>query len=201
MNASFAVTWDYRCPFARIGHDHVLTGLAGGAGWEVEFKGFSLDQVHVTERGLPDVWDEPDRYPGLLANLAGIAVRDQQPDRFLAVHAGLFAARHAQALDLRDRAMVAKIIDASGADGASALAEVDSGRPLDTLREEHTWAVDRHQVFGVPTFVAGGDAAFVRLMKDSGGDADLARRTIERIVETIVGWPELNELKHTSLQN
>ena len=27
----FAVTWDYRCPFARNAHEHVLDGLAAGA--------------------------------------------------------------------------------------------------------------------------------------------------------------------------
>lgn len=44
---SFAVTWDYRCPFARNAHEHVLAGLAGGADWNVRFVPFSLGQVHV----------------------------------------------------------------------------------------------------------------------------------------------------------
>ena len=40
--------------------------------------------------------------------------------------------------------------------------------------------MNEHQVFGVPTFIIGKDAAFVRLMDRPVGDADLARRTIER---------------------
>ena len=32
---TFAVTWDYRCPFARNAHEHVVTGLQGGADWDV----------------------------------------------------------------------------------------------------------------------------------------------------------------------
>ena len=32
---SFAVTWDYRCPFARNAHEHLAAALAGGADWEV----------------------------------------------------------------------------------------------------------------------------------------------------------------------
>lgn len=200
MTISFAVTWDYRCPFARIAHNHILTGLAGGADWDVSFKAFSLDQAHIEEDGTP-VWEEPDRYPGLLANLAGIAVRDNQPERFRAVHGALFAARHEQSLTLRDRETVAKVIDGAGADAASALAEVDSGRPLEALRDEHTWAVSEYQVFGVPTFVVGDRATFVRLMRGPDGDAEEARRTVDRVVGLITDWPDLNELKHTSLSN
>jgi 2-hydroxychromene-2-carboxylate isomerase len=166
----------------------------------VSFKAFSLDQAHVEEGGVP-VWEQPDRYPGLLANLAGIAVRDNQPDRFLAVHGALFAARHEHSLDLRDRTVVAKVIDEAGGDGAGALSEVDSGRPLAALRDEHTWAVDEHKVFGVPTFVIGSQATFIRIMRGPAGDQEAARQTIDRIVDTIVGWPELNEFKHTSLSS
>ncbi|HWE56435.1 MAG TPA: DsbA family protein [Acidimicrobiales bacterium] len=196
---SFAVTWDYRCPFARIGHDHILTGLADGADWDVSFKAFSLDQTHVEEGGAP-VWEAPDRYPGVTANLAGIAVRDGQPEQFQAVHRALFEARHQEALDLRDRSIIGKVLDRVGVDGAGVLAEVDSGRPLEALRDEHTWAIDEHQIFGVPTFVADGRSVFVRLMRRPE-DGAAARRTVERIVDMIVGWPELNEFKHTSLSN
>jgi len=54
-------------------------------------------------------------------------------------------------------------------------------------------------VFGVPTFIVGDEAVFVRVMDRPGGDAAVARRTVERVLETIAGWPELNEFKHTSI--
>ena len=198
MSTSFAVTWDYRCPFARIGHEHVLTGLEAGAQWDVTYLAFSLDQAHVAEGGTP-VWEEPDRYPGLLANLAGIAVRDGQADRFPAVHRALFTARHIQSLDLRDRSIVAKVLDGAGVDGAGVLAEVDAGGPLDVLRDEHTAGVSNHDVWGVPTFIAGDGAVFVRLMKAPDGDGELAQSTVGRVLDLLTGWPELNEFKHTSL--
>lgn len=197
-NTSFSVTWDYRCPFARIGHEHVLTGLDAGAEWDVTFLAFSLDQTHVEEGGAP-VWEEPERYPGLTANLAGIVVRDRLPEKFRPVHRALFSARHDQSLDLRDRSIVAKILDHAGVDGAGVLSEVDAGWPLRVLREEHTAAVDDHQVFGVPTFIADGRAVFVRLMRRPDGDSQYARSTVERILGMITGWPELNEFKHTTL--
>jgi hypothetical protein len=198
MTTSFAVTWDYRCPFARNAHEHLLTGLEAGADWDVRFSAFSLDQAHV-EEGRPAVWDEPDRFPGLLVNLAGIVVRDRLPERFLGVHRALFSARHDQAMDLRDRAVLTKVLDAAGVDPDAVLAEVDAGWPLATLKAEHTEAADRLSVFGVPTFIVGDGAVFVRLLGRPGDDADQATSTIERVLDLMRTWPELNEFKYSSI--
>jgi DSBA-like thioredoxin domain-containing protein len=198
MSKSFAVTWDYRCPFARNAHEHLLSGLEGGADWDAEFKVFSLDQAHI-EEGRPPVWEEPDRYPGLLANLAGVVVRDQDPGNFRGVHLALFAARHDQALDLRDREILGKVLDSSGVDGSGILSEIDSGRPLQVLEAEHTDAVERLGVFGVPTFISEDRAVFVRLMNRPADDAALAVSTIDRVLDLVDGWPELNEFKYTTI--
>jgi hypothetical protein len=198
MSTPFAVTWDYRCPFARNAHEHLLTGLEAGADWDVRFTAFSLDQAHVEEGG-PAVWDEPARYPGLLVNLAGIVVRDRFPERFLGIHRALFSARHDQAMDLRDRAVVAKVLDAGGVDPDAVLAEVDAGWPLATLKAEHTDAADRLSVFGVPTFIVGDGAVFVRLLDRPGDDGDRAITTIDRVLDLMGTWPELNEFKYSSI--
>ena len=71
---SFAVTWDYRCPFARNIHEHLVAGLEAGADWDVSFSAFSLSQVHVHE-GEPDVWDDPSKRDGLLAICALVQFR------------------------------------------------------------------------------------------------------------------------------
>ena len=194
----FAVTFDYRCPFARTAHEHLVLAMQGGADYDVTFAPFSLDQPHV-EPGEPDVWADPARIPAQTGTLIGLAVRDTQPEHFLAVHLALFTARHEHQLDLRDGAAVARVVDAAGADGQAALAEVATGRPLSTLAEEHQRLVKGHDVFGVPTFVVGDDAAFVRLLERPGGDAAIAAATIERILDTVTGWPSLNELKHTRI--
>jgi hypothetical protein len=193
----FGVTWDYRCPFARNAHEHVVRGLRSGADWEVRFVPFSLGQVHVAE-GDPDVWDDPGRDSGLLALQAGVVVRDRRPDRFPDVHLGLFAARHDHGRDLRDPEVVAATLDAHGVDAAAVLDEVADGAVLDTVRREHERAVADHGVWGVPTFLTGERAAFVRLM-DRPVDDGTARRTVERVMDLLDGWPELNEFKHTSL--
>ena len=55
-------------------------------------------------------------------------------------------------------------------------------------------------VFGVPTFVVDGRAVFVRLMSRPGGDAALARRTIEGVLDLVDEQPDLNEFKYTTLE-
>ena len=191
------MTWDYRCPFARNAHEHVLDGLAAGADWDVTFLAFSLGQVHV-EDGEPDVWDNPDADSGLLGLQVGVAVRDTRPERFLDVHRALFVHRHEQAGSLRDEQALRNVLKALDLDADAVFAEVASGRPLATIKVEHTTYAASHDVWGVPTFIVGDQAAFVRFMHRPEGDGEVARRTVERTVE-LLGWPDLNEFKHTSI--
>jgi hypothetical protein len=196
--SSFAITWDYRCPYARNAHEHVVAGLAAGADWDVQFLAFSLDQTHVAE-GDPPVWENPDRYPALLAAETGIVVRDRYPERFLATHEALFAARHDQSRDLRERAVIADILSGQGVDAPSVFEAIDDGWPLETLRKEHETAANDLHVFGVPTFIVGDGAVFVRLLHRPAADAAVAIKTVDRVVALIGDWPELNEFKYTSI--
>jgi len=197
MTRPFGLTYDYRCPYARIAHDHVIAGLRAGAAWDVTFLPFSLGQAHVAE-GEPSVWEQPESDSGLLALQASIAVRDTQPDRFLDVHHALFEHRHAAAGQIKERADLTPVLAAAGADVDAVWAEVDSGQPLATVEKEHTSYVDSHTVWGVPTFLVGDAAVFVRLLELPGDDGAVAVRTIERVLDQ-VDWPILNEFKHTSI--
>ena len=194
----FAVTWDYRCPFARNAHEHIVEALEAGAPWEVTFVPFSLNQVHVEEGGA-DVWDDPGARHSLLAMEVGIAVRDQFPDRFLAVHRALFTARHDEGRDLRERDVLTAILEEQGADAGAVWKVVDEGVALETFRKEHERSVADHSVFGVPTFIVGDQAAFIRVMSRPRGDGKFAKETIERAVDVTLNWADLNELKHTSI--
>lgn len=197
MSRSFAVTWDYRCPYGRIVHDHLYHGIKSGADWDVTFLPFCLGQSHV-EEGMPDVWDSPDMDSGLLALQVGIAVRDNQPHVFLDVHHALYEFRHADNGDLRDRTALTAVLRTCGVDAGPVFAEVDSGRPLATIREEHTRYARSHHVWGVPVFVVGSSAVFIRLLDRPEGDEALAVHTIERVLD-LVDWEMLNEFKHTSV--
>jgi hypothetical protein len=195
---AFAVTYDYRCPFARNACEHVLFGLRAGAPWAVEFWPFSLHQMHV-EEGRPDVWEDPERAADLLAMQVGLAVRDEWPDSFEGVHLGVFEARHERGLDLNDEEVLRAVLDKEGLDANAVFDVVAGGGPLETLRREHESAARDHGVFGVPTFVVGEQAAFIRLMDRPNSDSHRAGSTIHRIIELVDEWPALNELKHTRI--
>jgi 2-hydroxychromene-2-carboxylate isomerase len=201
MSLTFAVTWDYRCPFARNAHEHVLTALEAGADWDVHFVPFSLGQVHVAE-GETDVWDEPEKDTGLVALQAGVVVRDRWPEKFYAVHRGLFAARHDHGLKLNDPEVVRDVLVQHGIDADEVFAAIDDGTVLKQVKTEHEAAVEQHNVWGVPTFISGEEAVFVRLMDRSpaGTDANESRRSVERVVELLDTWPNLNEFKHTGIK-
>ena len=194
----FSVNWDYRCPFARNAHEHVVAGLEAGADWDVTYVSFSLNQAHVDE-GQPDVWDDPEKASSLLAMQVGIAVRDGWPDAFHRVHLALFAARHDQARDIREPQVLQDILGEQKVDADAVFAEVASGAPLETFRKEHERSVADHHAFGVPTFITNDQAVFIRVMHRPQGDAAVATRTVERVVDLVAGWPELNEFKHTSI--
>jgi hypothetical protein len=200
MSVTFAVTWDYRCPFARNVNEHILTGLAGGADWDVRFLAFSLGQVHVAE-GEPSVWDKPEQDTGILALQAGVVVRDEYPDRFPAVHRALFAARHDSGLHIEDRGVVAAVLAEHGVPKDAVFARIDTGAALATVRSEHEQFASSHTVWGVPTFIVGEQAVFVRLMQRAplGADAAASTRTIERLLDLVAGWVDLNEFKRTSI--
>jgi hypothetical protein len=190
-----AVTFDYRCPFARNAHEAVVeaerTHVIRGVEWR--YQAFSLDQAHLDE-GDVAVWDrEPDEWgTGVLALLYGLAVRDAFPDKFLDAHLALFAARHDEGRRLDDEQVLRDTVASVGLDRGAVSDEVWSGRPLKTLAAEHTQAVDDLDVFGVPTFIEHDDAAFIRFM-DRGRVDDLERAI------GLLDWTRFNEFKRTRL--
>lgn len=197
MVSSFEVTWDYLCPFARNAHEHLVLALSAGADWDVRFRYFSLGQAHVGED--LSVWEQPSKHPGVLAALAGIVVRDRYPATFLEAHVALFSARHDRSLDLRDEAVIAEVLDGIGLNGRQVVEETGKDWVVAAARADHEEAVKRWDVFGVPTFIVGERAVFVRLMTRPEGDAKLAETTIERVLGLVGGFAELNEYKFTKI--
>lgn len=135
----------------------------------------------------------------MLAGFAGIVVREQEPDRFLDAHLALFTARHDQGVDLREREQLSQVLDAAGLDGAGVLAEAEKSWVADRARAEHEEAVQRWEVFGVPTFIADDRAVFVRVMNRPEGNAKIAEATVDRVLDLFDSFPELNEYKFTKI--
>ncbi|HEX6255482.1 MAG TPA: DsbA family protein [Euzebyales bacterium] len=195
---TFAITWDYRCPFARNANEFVVDALLGGADWDVTFVPFSLGQVHVADGETP-VWDRPADDSGLLALQVGTAVRDIDPQRFPDVHRDLFALRHDLGGNLRDADRLREIVTRHEVDAGAVFTHVADGRALKAVSEAHEAAAAEHDVWGVPTLICGDRAVFVRLMHRSDGDAGTAAATVERLLDLMDGFVDLNEFKHTRI--
>ena len=99
---------------------------------------------------------------------------------------------------LRHEHVLRQVLVRHDVDPDAVFDEVASGRPPETYRREHERCVAEHGAFGVPTLVAAGRAAFVRLTHGPAGEPRVAQRTVERLLDLVVDWPELNELKHTT---
>jgi len=192
----FAVTFDYLCPFARIANEIVVRAQEdGGPVHEVQWRAFSLSQVHLEEGAAP-VWETDPPPSGVLALQWGLAVRDRFPERFPAAHLAVFSARHDQGRDINDPEVLRAAVASAGLDPREIARAVAEGHPAKALADDHTWGVKEHGVFGVPTFVAGGRAIFVRLMQRPADSAS-ARATLDRVLDMVTGWTDLNEFKAT----
>jgi hypothetical protein len=192
--SSFAITYDYLCPFARNANEAVVDALEDGADWDVTFRPFSLQQNHNGDEELP-VWDhalDADMGSGVRALLWSIAVREDFPESFLEFHVALFAARHEDSLDIGDERVLRDVAIAVGLDDMTVAGVVATGMPQERLRDEHSSLLGDLEVFGVPTFIAGGEAVFVRIM-DRNNVADVTR------VIDMLEWTNLNEFKRTSI--
>ena len=169
-----------------------------GDEWDVRWVPFSLNQTKLVA-GETDVWDDPEMAATRMAVEVGIAVRDGWPDAFPHVHRSLFAMRHDKGLDIREHDVVATVLTAAGLDADEVFNEVLGCGPRDAFRVEHQALVARHKAFGVPTVIAGDQAVFIRLVDRPGTDAAEARETVERCVDLVMGWPNLNEFKHSTI--
>ncbi len=195
MTRYFAVSFDYRCPFARNAQEAVVTGVREGRDWDVRFLAFSLDQVHVAE-GEPPVWERPpaERGSGVLALEWGIAVRDAFPDQFLAAHVALFAARHDHGEKLADESTCcARRSDRVELDADAVAAEVATGRPLaDARGGAHRSGEAVGDVRRADVRHRDDRAVFVRLMeRDRPDDIDA--------VLDLFAFERLNEFKYTRI--
>ena len=194
LTRSFAVTYDYLCPFSRIVNETIVAAVADGADWDVTFIPFSLSQTKIGEDGIA-AWDrspDDEHTRGIVAHQWGIAVRDNFPGSFPAFHRALYAARFDDAGDVDDEETLRSVAESVGL-SADDLAEiVAGGKPRAVLAESHREAVDRWAVFGVPTVISGDEAVFARLMERN----NLA--DIEAVLD-MLEWTNLNEFKRTRI--
>src|SRR3984957_16753912 len=193
---SFELSFDYRCPFAKNIHLHVVTALRAGADFDVNFAPWSLSQGSRNDG--PDVWDDPAYDADLIALAAAVSVRDQQSEYFLDAHEALFRARHDRAIRLVTLDEISNVLAPLGIDMAKVAADVASRRPHDVIAASHK-EFDRFEAFGVPTFVVNDDATFVRYMSEPSDDPNASVQLIDSLLYLMTNQVDLNEFKHTQL--
>ena len=196
---TFDLSYDYRCPFAKNIHLHVLAALDAGADFSVNFVPWTLSQGYRNE-GAPDVWDDPAHDQDLLALAVSVSLRDQQPHCFRAAHGALFRARHHHAVRLVTLEEIGAVLEPLGVDMDRVGADVASRRPHGELKESFE-SFARYEAFGVPTFVVNQEATFVRYMTEPTRDTLASRNMIESLLTLMEHQPELNEFKHTQVSN
>jgi len=194
---AFELSYDYRCPFAKNIHLHVLSALKAGADFDVDFVPWTMSQGYKDE-DAPDVWDDPSHDPDLLALAVSISVRDQQPDKFHAAHEALFRARHEQAIRLVTLDEIKSVLVSAGVDFEVVERDLLTRRPHQVIGENFK-RFERVEAFGVPTFVVDNDATFVRYMTPPSEDPKESIALIESLLSLMTAQSELNEFKHTRL--
>lgn len=197
MTVPFRLSFDYRCPFAKNLHLHLITALRAGADFSVTFDPWTMSQGHRPE-GSADVWDDERYDADLLALAYGTSIRDQQPEAFWDAHESLFRARHERGVRCATHDEINGVLSPLDVDLDAVRADVASRRPHQVIAETY-----RHyetlQAFGVPTLVLGTDATFIRYMKPPTSDADTSVELITSLVRLAGERADLNEFKHTTL--
>ena len=192
----FDLSFDYRCPFAKNIHLHVIAALRAGGDYQVNFVPWSLSQGSRGDG--PDVWNDPAYDSKLISLAAAVSVRDEQSEYFLDAHEALFRARHDRAIRLVSLDEISNVLAPLGVDMAKVAADVASRRPHDVIAASHK-EFDRFEAFGVPTFVVNDDATFVRYMSEPGDDPAPSVELITALLSMMSNRADLNEFKHTQL--
>ncbi|NNN21623.1 MAG: protein-disulfide isomerase [Acidimicrobiales bacterium] len=201
QSRQFSVTFDYRCPFARNLHEHLAIGIKAGANWDVDVLPFFLDQAQV-EDGEPSAWDNPKKRKNTIPLCLASLLKSEYPESFWDLHTAIFEARHELGRNINDLEVLTEMLVKSGVPGdyaKSLVISAQSENALEALRKAHETLANDFLVFGNPTFIIGESAVFLRIMERPRGDATYSIQMIEKVLDTIILTPEINELKHTRL--
>jgi len=192
--ADVIISYDYRCPFAKNMHLHLLAAQRAGLSHRLSFAPWTMSQGHRAS-GAPDVWDDPSKLSDHLALYVSASVRDLQPEYFAAVHEALFRGRHEKFVRLVTEEEIRSVLVGTGVDLNAVFADVASGRCAEVIRDTYR-EFEGYEAFGVPTFVINGDATFIRYMEPPVDDSASAE-LINSLITLMTTGAAINEFKHT----
>ena len=124
---------------------------------EIRWKNFQLQQANSKEDSDWMVWNLPDRSDtrSMVAAVAGEAALRQGRDAHSKFHLALLTARHGpgKRAALNDEEVVVGIAVETGLDETKFRKDMKDEALVRNVELDHTEAVERHGVFGTPTFV------------------------------------------------
>jgi predicted DsbA family dithiol-disulfide isomerase len=140
---------------------------AYGDNLEITWRFFSLDQVNGKEGPDWRVWDQPEGTQGksFLALRAGEAARRQGPELFDRFHLALLTARHGGGarIALDQAAPLVDVAERVGLDVGKFKQDLQERRLVGEIARGHSDGVEKHGVFGTPTFVfENGSGIFLK---------------------------------------
>jgi len=121
----------------------------------VTWKYFSLEQVNSQQGTEWKIWEQPEDYPsrGLWAFSAAEAARQQGETVFHSFHIALLRAKHEQQRDIADTNTLIEVAHNSGLEMRQFKNDLSNRQLLTKLAQDHTFAVEKLDVFGTPTLV------------------------------------------------
>ena len=123
---------------------------------DIRWKNFQLQQAN-SKGSERKVWDSPDRSEtrSMVAAVAGEAAMRQGKVAHSKFHLALLTARHGpgERASLNDEEVVAGIAAEVGLDETKFREDMKNEALARNVELDHTEAVERHGVFGTPTFV------------------------------------------------
>ena len=137
-----------------------------GESLDITWKHFSLEQVN--SRYGPDwkVWEQPDTHDSgsILSMRAGEAARLQGEQAFERFHLALLTARHSSGrIPLNQVEPLVSVAGQAGLDVSLFREALSDRRLLRNIGRDHTEGVEKHGVFGTPTFVFdNGNAVYLK---------------------------------------
>ena len=190
---SFAVFYDYLCPF--VYRASVLLQNVRDSGQrpiDIRWRYFSLIQVNSKDDGWT-IWDALDSEArGRLAFKAAEAARRQ--GAFDDFHMALLRARHEKRVDIDDVAVVEQVAEDSGLDLDRFRTDIADPQIVSALERDHRAAVAEYGVFGTPTFVFdAGATAYVRLSEPPEASDSVA--IFDRVISIAAEEPRILEIK------
>ena len=134
---------------------------------DITWKNFQLEQINGKEGPEWKVWEQPDvnQTRSLVAAMAGEAARRQGKEAFERFHLALLRARHGGQgrIPLNEEEPILKVAEDAGLDSGRFREDLKDRSLLENIARDHAEAVEKHGVFGTPTFLfENGNSAYLK---------------------------------------